>query len=1008
MNRAEEEIQPTSRLVCTGRKAKSQGVKQPVYVEMWYRNRKLKCLLDSGCDVSVFPERVMSRSEVLVEAIGPLFAANGTIIPATGESDIVVRRGGLVLPTHVVVSAHVSEPILGADWLRRHSCLWDFGGGNVVIGGVMIPLQSKHGEDVECRRILIERDICIPPWSVGDVSTKMETNCMGRDTEKVSWMTESKEFSRGGCVPRVVLPDRFDKVPIQVMNITTQPVTIRAGTVISELTPVYVEDSETDVKCVADIPEHVKLLLNQVDCSVDRGVKERLRSLLSRYGDVFSKDEYDLGDANLVKHTIDTGQNRPIKQQLRRQPVHLLDKIDEQVTQMLKAGVVEPTSSPWASNVVVVKKKDGSLRFCIDYRRLNDITRKDVYPLPRIDACLDAMAGAQYFSTFDLRSGYHQVQMHDDDADKTSFVTRQGAFRFRRLPFGLCNAGSTFQRLMDIVMKGANFEICLVYLDDIIVYSEDADEHLRRLEIVFSKLQKARLKLKPSKCKILQKRVAFLGHVVSDEGLATDPEKIAAVIDWPRPENQTEVRSFLGLCSYYRRFVKDFATIASPLHTLSGKNQNFNWTESCEESFSQLKRALTSSPVLAMPKDAGKFILDTDACEVSIGAVLSQVQDGVERVIAYSSRKLSKPEKNYCVTRKELLAVVYYVKAFRMYLLGRPFLIRTDHSALQWLRKTPEPIGQQARWCEILEEFQFEIQHRPGRSHTNADALSRRPCRQCGEDAQETMLKVRTVYLNRPVDRPDSQYNPGVLEKAYEEDPELRTLYALVKAGPEKPDVNVVNGLDAITKSYVTQWNRLSIVNGGLYRRWIRLNKDSDTLQLIPPESYRREIVEVAHAGLTSGHIGLRRTKLRVQAKAYWMGWSSFVVDMFRRCDRCARYYRGAPKRQGELQAAPVGEVWERLAIDVTGPHPKSRNGFVYIVTVLDLFSKWAFAFPVRNHEATTVAHLLVDKVFSVFGIPMQLLSDRGPEFESSLMRELCQAMEIDKLRTTAYKPSTN
>ena len=179
------------------------------------------------------------------------------------------------------------------------------------------------------------------------------------------------------------------------------------------------------------------------------------------------------------------------------------------------------------------------------------------------------------------------------------------------------------------------------------------------------------------------------------------------------------------------------------------------------------------------------------------------------------------------------------------------------------------------------------------------------------------------------------------------------------------------------------------IINGGLYRRWIRLDKDSDTLQLIPPESYRKEIVEVAHAGLTSGHIGLRRTKLRVQAKAYWVGWSSFVVDVFRCCDRCARYYRGAPKRQGELQAAPVGEVWERLAIDVTGPHPRSRNGFVYIVTVLDLFSKWAFAFPVRNHEATTVAHLLVDKVFSVFGIPMQLLSDRGPEFESNLMKEL-------------------
>ena len=1002
--------QGPNRLVCTGRRrGKNPGVQQPVYIDVWFGNDKWKCLLDSGCDISIVPKSLLKGDEVLDVDVGPMYAANGTVIPVVGETDIVLNRNGLTLPTHVVVSIHVTEPILGADWLQRHGCLWDFGGGHVVIQGVKIPLQTKRGGNLECRRIVVDQDTCVPAWSVGNIDTKVQIDSLHGEVTPVSWMTENREVCEGVCVPRVVVPDRFEHVPVQVMNVTTRPIILKAGTVVSTLTPVQVADDPVTEVCVEETPEHLNTLLEQVDVSVGQEVVEKLRKLVCRYRDVFSEGEYDLGDTNVVQHVIDTGQSQPIKQQLRRQPVHLLEKIDDEVARMLNAGVIEPTCSPWASNVVIVKKKDGSLRFCIDYRRLNDVTRKDVYPLPRIDACLDAMGGAKYFSTFDLRSGYHQVQMHEVDADKTSFVTRQGAFRFRRLPFGLCNAGSTFQRLMDIVMKGANFEICLVYLDDIIVYSEDADDHLRRLEIVFSRLRAAHLKLKPSKCKILQKSVTFLGHVVSDEGLATDPEKISAVINWPRPVNQTEVRSFLGLCSYYRRFVRDFAAVASPLHALTGKNKVFRWDEACEQSFQQLKIRLTSSPILAMPTDSGHFILDTDACDISIGAVLSQVQDGAERVIAYASRKLSRPEFNYCVTRKELLAVVYYVKAFRMYLLGRPFLIRTDHSALQWLRKTPEPIGQQARWCEILEEFQFEIQHRPGRSHTNADAMSRRPCRQCGDGAEETAVKqVRTVLLNRPVDRPDSRYHPDALAKAYEEDPELRTLYELVKAGPEKPNVNVVNGMDAQTKSYVSQWNVLSIVNGGLYRRFVRPDRDTDFLQLIPPESYRREIVETAHAGLTSNHLGLRRTRLRVQSKAYWLGWSRYVEGVFRRCDRCARYYRGAPKRQGELQAAPVGEVFERLAIDVTGPHPKSSNGYVYIVTMLDLFSKWAFAFPVRNHEASTVAHLLVDRVFSVFGIPQQLLSDRGPEFEGSLIRELCAAMDIDKLRTTAYKPSTN
>ena len=997
----------TNRLICSGRNQKKDAVPQAVYIDLWRRNHKWRCLLDSGCETSVVPENIM-RGERLDPPRDQLYAANGSIIPVIGEAEVGLKYDGVCFPTRVSVSPHITEPLLGADWLQRHECLWDFGGKYIIIKGKRIPLQARKGEHRICRRVVVDRDTVIPAWSVGDVHTKVESNQPRRTFIGMSWMTENREFLPGVCVARTLVPDRFGDVPVQIANVTKRPVNLRAGTVVSELSPVQVNEPSSVEGSFGQVPEHVRSLIEQVDESVEDDVKEKLRGLLCKYGDVFSAGEYDLGDTSVVRHTIDTGCNRPVKQQLRRQPVHLLEDIDKEVEHMLKAGVIEPTSSPWSSNVVVVKKKDGSLRFCIDYRRLNDITRKDVYPLPRIDACLDAMGGSRFFSTFDLRSGYHQVQMHDDDADKTSFVTRKGAFRFRRLPFGLCNAGSTFQRLMDVVMKGATFEICLVYLDDIIVYSEDADEHIRRLEIVFSRLRSASLKLKPSKCNILQRSVTFLGHVVSGEGLATDPDKITAVLNWPRPGNQREVRSFLGLCSYYRRFVREFAAVASPLHALTGKNVIFTWTIQCEEAFQQLKTLLTTSPILAMPLDVGRFILDTDACDVSIGAVLSQEQNGVERVIAYSSRSLSKPERNYCVTRKELLAVVYYVKAFRMYLLGRPFLVRTDHSALQWLRRTPEPIGQQARWCEILEEFQFDIQHRPGRSHTNADALSRRPCRQCGDGSDETMVKVRTVFLNRPSEVPDSLYNPDVLAKAYQEDPELRHIYNFVKEGPQKPDANVINGLDSTTKSYASQWNRLSIVSGGLYRRWFRFEKDTDTLQLIPPVSYREEIVIMAHSGLTGGHIGLRRTKLRVQKKAYWIGWSRQVEALYRRCDRCARYYRGLPKRQGELQSAPVGEVWERLAIDVTGPHPKSRNGFCYIVTVLDLFSKWAFAFPVRNHEAITVAHLLVDKVFSVFGIPQQLLSDRGPEFEGNLMRELCHALEIDKLRTTAYKPSTN
>jgi RNase H-like domain found in reverse transcriptase/Reverse transcriptase (RNA-dependent DNA polymerase) len=428
---------------------------------------------------------------------------------------------------------------------------------------------------------------------------------------------------------------------------------------------------------------------------------------------------------------------------------------------MLAQGVIEPARSPWASNIVLVRKKDGSFRCCIDYRKLNLVTRKDAYPLPRIDACLDAMASAQWFSTFDLRSSYHQVTVASEDCDKTAFICPRGMYRFRTMPFGLCNAGATFQRLMDIVMTGLHMDICLVYLDDIIVYSNSMETHLNRLVTVLERLRSAGLKLKPEKCALFQKSVSFLGHVVSDTGIGTDPQKIKAVVEWPTPTCIKDVRSFLGLAGYYRRFVKDFATIASPLNEVTKKSA-FNWNEREQKAFEKLKYLLTTPPILAMPTDDDEFTIDTDASDYAIGAVLSQKQNGVERVIAYASRALDRRERNYCVTRKELLAVVNFLRFFKQYLLGRCFRIRTDHAALSWLKHTPDPIGQQARWLEQMEEFDYIIEHRPGKSHGNADALSRIVCpkRDCVcrnenrlQEAFQSRAVADTIAINsRPAD----------------------------------------------------------------------------------------------------------------------------------------------------------------------------------------------------------------------------------------------------------------
>jgi transposase InsO family protein len=837
------------------------------------------------------------------------------------------------------------------------------------------------------------------------------------------------------------------------------------------------------------LPPFIQQLIDQVHPSVSESTVLKLEAVLRQHLSVFSTSETDLGLTNLTSHHIDTGDAKPFRQPLRRFPPAHVVAIEEHVNNMLAQGVIEPACSPWASNIVLVRKKDGSFRCCIDYRQLNSATRKDAYPLPRIDTCLDAMASAQWFSTFDLRSSYHQVMVNPPDSDKTAFICPRGMYRFRTMPFGLCNAGATFQRLMDVVMSGLNLHICLVYLDDIIVYSRTAEEHLERLTEVLDRLTSAGLKLKPEKCALFQKSVSFLGHMITAEGIATDPDKIKAVMDWPEPTCLRDIRAFLGLASYYRRFVKDFATIAAPLNGLIKKGSVFGWSTEAQDSFNTLKTALTSPPILAMPTDDGDFTLDTDASDYAIGAVLSQKQDGVERVVAYASRSLDRRERNYCVTRKELLAVVHFLRHFKQYLLGRHFKVRTDHAALTWLRRTPEPIGQQARWAEQLEEYDFVVEHRPGKQHGNADALSRRPCpkrdcmchehrqpeqRECipmdvqvdapadkptcpsggirmvvkaevhradelseAEEVDIETVGTRQAAFGGPADSvlcaathreiaddraqeeqqvsPEPQFgNPDLpwslegLVRAQEADPDVGHVISMLKQNAEKPAWDSVSVKSSDVKTLWGMWPRLAVRNGLLKRKFEAADGSSERWQVVWPKELRQEFLRIAHSGMTGGHMSKRRTAAAVQSRAYWPTWSSDLQLFIRRCEPCARYHRGTVRPQVALQSPLVGEPWERVSVDITGPHPRSSRQNQYILTLVDHFSKWAEAIPLRNHTAPTVARALMVHVFSRFGAPRQLLTDRGPEFESELFQQLMTWMEIDKLRTTAYKPSTN
>ncbi|CAC5413534.1 unnamed protein product [Mytilus coruscus] len=389
-----------------------------------------------------------------------------------------------------------------------------------------------------------------------------------------------------------------------------------------------------------NVPVHLKDMFQNIAPGHSETEKDAIADILNKYSDTFSKDETDLGRTSLSKFCIETGDAKPIKQPPRRVPMAYAGEEKKLIDQMTNQGIIQKSTSPWSSPLVLVLKKNGKVRACCDYRILNMATKPQAWPLPRIQDCLDTVAGGFIFSTFDLTSGFNQIHI-----PKTAFVTKYGLYEYKTLTFGLTNGPACCQRLMELVLSGLQWQILLIYFDDIILFSSNFSQHLQRLDIVLKRLQEAGLKLKPEKCNIFQTEVTFLGHVVSEQGIQPNPDNITKILEFPVPKTVKGVRHILGLGSYYRRFIRNFSDLVKPLTELTKKSSKFVWSENCHLAFEHLKQQFVSPGILAYPRDEGEYILDTDASDDAIGAVLQQVQYGELKVIAYGSRTLNKAEK---------------------------------------------------------------------------------------------------------------------------------------------------------------------------------------------------------------------------------------------------------------------------------------------------------------------------------------------------------------------------
>ena len=930
--------------------------------------------------------------------------ATGSPIYGYGSHEITLSIGTAKLVGLVEITDIAENGLLGMDFLAAFGCILDLNTMNFRLHEQSIPLVNKDGKRLACSCFTMEA-ITIEPYS-----------------ERVVPLTSSAQFDPGGLVePNYPVISQLgllgsrclvDKVPvIRLANVSSCPIKVAKDSSIAFIIdpnmllqhpePAYMtegitcQQSTATTECTKELPEHVKPLYEGLPDHLSPETKEKMKELLLKYQDVFSRDAYDMGYCDLVPHEIRLKPGTvPIRQAPYRVGYHQNKEIEKHVQELLDKDLIEKTVSPWSAPVLLISKKDGTSRFVQDYRKLNHATYIPSQPLPRTDDCLEALRGSKLFSTFDLLSGYWQCALSPEAKEMVAFCTKSGVYTWKVLGMGLCGAPATFERLMEQVMDGLQWESLLVYLDDVIVFSATEETHVARLDQMLARLKQANLKIKVSKTHLLRSEVEFLGHIVNEDGIHTDPSKIKAIQDLPSPTTYRHLRSFLGFAGYYRKFIERFAETAAPLFSsLKKRKKNFIWSEEDEQAFRDLKAKLTEYTSLSYPDWAKQFILDTDCSELAMGAVLAQLDENQdEKPIAFFSKKLSDSQKKYSITKQEMLALVSAIRHFHTYLYGAKFRCRVDHHSLIWLSNLKNPQGILARWLETLGCYDFEVEHRPGRQHVNADALTRLPIPgDLPDETEESQFKVREADFSVGLS------NEDIIE-AQEEDQHLSPIMACLKQNITVSPTNCKQ-YSRITRYYIGKLSSMKLVDKMLMIH----DPSDDSDKIVVPESFQQRLLQSFHE---LDHAGMDRTESRLKLYYFWFNMQSDVRTFVQTCESCQK--AKASKARVNHRNLSVGTIMDQISLDFIGPLNRTANENTHILVAVEHFSRWAEAYPLAQPDAISCAQSLHNGLFSRFGYCRIIHSDKGSAFISAIMKELSELGQCKQTFSARYHPMGN